>query len=162
MSVEQKEGGAKRYITKPIAIMATIGVLVASISALNTFTGLNFRPAWAYEIEQSIIFDEQTQIQLIKIFEELESTNRTILELQKGQYELQIGMIDRQKWELRKELADHKAQEKGYTRNAATVPTWLQHLVDDTAVEIKKLDEARSRIERKLQEHISLLDTPTT
>jgi hypothetical protein len=159
---EQKEAGAKRYITKPIAIMATVGVLVASISALNAFTGLNFRPAWGYEIEQSIIFDEQTQIQLDKIFEVLDSTNRTILELQKGQYELQIGMIDRQKWELRNELAGHKAQQKGYTRNAATVPAWLQHLVDDTAVSIRKLDEARSRIERKLQEHISLLDTPTT
>ena len=67
MSAEQNGNGSKRYITKPIAIMATVGVLVASLSALNTFTGLNFRPAWGYEIEQSISSDKETQAALVGV-----------------------------------------------------------------------------------------------
>ncbi len=152
-------GEQKRAITKPIAIMATVGVLVASVAALNTFTGLNFRPAWGYEIEQSIAFDKEIQIQLTKFAATQDEISRTLLELQKGQYELQLGMIDRQKWELRKELAEHQTQKTGYTRNSATVPVWLQNLVNDTATAIKKLDEERSRIERKVQEYISYLNT---
>jgi hypothetical protein len=69
-----------------------------------------------------------------------------------------MNMIDRQKWELRKELAEHRAQEKGYTRNSASVPPWLQNLIDDTAVTIQKLDEDRRRIERKVQEYTSFLN----
>lgn len=158
MSDEQKEVGSRRAITKPIAIMATVGVLVASLTALNTFTGLNFRPAWGYEIEQSMASDKETQAQLANVIASQDEMNRILIDLQKGQYELQIDMIDREKWGLRKELAEHKAQAKGYRNNSASIPTWLQNLVDDTDTKIKKLDEERKRIERKLQEFISLLD----
>lgn len=170
MSGEQKEVGSRRAITKPIAIMATIGVLVAALSALNTFTGLNFRPAWGYEIEQVTSVNDQTQAQLSVIHELTQSQllaitkvqdelNSIIYDLQQIQYELQIDMIDREKWELRKELADHKARAKGYRNNSASVPNWLQNLVDDTDTQIKKLDEERRRIERELQEYTSHLET---
>lgn len=158
MSDEQKEVGSRRAITKPIAIMATVGVLVASLTALNTFTGLNFRPAWGYEIEQSMASDKETQAQLANVIASQDEMNRVLIELQKGQYKLQIGMIDREKWGLRKELAEHKTQAKGYRNNSASIPAWLQNLVDDTDTKIKKLDEERKRIERKLQEYTSLLD----
>jgi hypothetical protein len=151
-------GEQKRAITKPIAIMATVGVLVASITALNTFTGLNFRPAWGYEIEQSIAFDLKTQELLDQFLATQVETARTLMELQKSQHELQMNMIDRQKWELRKELAEHQAQERGYRNNSATVPTWLQNLVRDTETTIQKLDEERRRIERKVQEYTSFLN----
>ena len=150
--------------------MATIGVLVAALSALNTFTGLNFRPAWGYEIEQVTSVNDQTQAQLSVIHELTQSQllaitkvqdelNSIIYDLQQIQYELQIDMIDREKWELRKELADHKARAKGYRNNSASVPNWLQNLVDDTDTQIKKLDEERRRIERELQEYTSHLET---
>ena len=168
MSEEQKGNGSKRAITKPIAIMATIGVLVASLSALNTFTGLNFRPAWGYEIEQvtTTSFATQTELsdihalvqsQLVIIIEAQDEMNRMIIDLQQVQYELQIGIIDREKWELRKELADHKSRAKSYRNNSASIPAWLQDLVDDTDTKIKKLDDARFKIERKLEEHVSIL-----
>jgi len=137
--------------------MATVGVLVASLSALNTFTGLNFRPAWGYEIEQSMASDKETQALLTTVIESQDAMNLILLDLQLVQYELQIGMIDREKWELRNELAGHRAQQKGYTRNSATVPQWLQNLIDDTAVSIQRLDEARDKIERKLEAYISQL-----
>lgn len=173
MSEEQKGNGSRRAITKPIAIMATIGVLVAALSALNTFTGLNFRPAWGYEIEQTTaantatqtqlsVIHELVQSQLVTITEAQEEINRTVIELQQIQYELQIGIIDREKWELRKELADHKLRAKGYRNNAASIPEWLQNLVEDTDAKIKKLDEARYKIERKLEEHVSQLSEPNT
>lgn len=158
MSAEQNGNGSKRYITKPIAIMATVGVLVASLSALNTFTGLNFRPAWGYEIEQSISSDKETQAALVGVIESQDAMNLIILDLQQVQYELQIGMIDREKWELRKELSDHKKHTKSYRNNSASVPEWLQILVIDTEMQIKKLDEQRYRLERELQNFTSQLD----
>lgn len=158
MSGEQKAVGSRRAITKPIAIMATVGVLVASLTALNTFTGLNFRPAWGYEIEQSMASDQETQALLTNVIATQDEMNLIIIDLQKGQYELQMGMIDREKWGLRKELSDHKIRAKSYTRNAASVPEWLQDLVASTDAKIKKLDEERKRIERKMQEFISLLE----
>lgn len=173
MSDEQKGNGTKRAIVKPIAIMATIGVLVAALTALNTFTGLNFRPAWGYEIEQVTTTSYATQIelatihavvqtQLVTIIEAQEEINRTVLELREIQYVLQIEMIDREKWELRKELADHMARIKSYRNNAASIPPWLQKLVDDTDMKIKRLNSTRNKIERKLEEHTSQLEEPNT
>ena len=144
---------------KPIAIMATVASLVAIVSALNTFTGLNFRPAWGYEIEQSIAFDLETMKSIDLILTNQSETARTLLEIKKVQYELQLNMIDRQKWELRRELSEHQAQATGYRRNSATIPPWLQKLVRDTEVTIQKLDEERRHIERKVQEYISYLNT---
>lgn len=186
MSGEQN--GSKRYITKPIAIMATIGVLVGALTALNTFTGLNFRPAWGYEIEQttihadetramlttvmerqeemnSILTDlhaEETRAMLTTFMEQQEEMNNNILDLQQVQYELQIGMIVREKWELRRELSDHKRTTKSYRRNSASVPEWLQIMVIETEMQIKKLDEQRRKIERKLEDHVSQLEKPTS
>jgi len=157
MSSEQNGNGSKRYITKPIAIMATVGVLVMSISALNTFTGLNFRPAWGYEIEQSMASDKETQALLTTVIESQDAMNLIILDLQQVQYELQIGMIDREKWELRRELSDHKKHTKSYRDNSASVPEWLQILVNDTEARIQKLNEERRKIERKLEEYVSQL-----
>lgn len=157
MSEEQKGNGSKRAITKPIAIMATIGVLVASLSALNTFTGLNFRPAWGYEIEQSITSDKETQAALAEVMVIQDEINSIIYDIQQVMYELQIGIIDREKWELRKELADHKSRVKSYRNNSASIPAWLQDLVDDTDTQIQKLNEARYKLERKLEDHVSAL-----
>jgi hypothetical protein len=162
MSSEQNGNGSKRYITKPIAIMATVGVLVASLSALNTFTGLNFRPAWGYEIEQSMASDKETQALLATVIETQSEMNQLIIDLQQAQYELQIGMIDGEKWELRKELSDHRKHTKSYRNNSASVPEWLQILVSDTESKIKILDEERRKIVRKLEEYVSQLDEPTT
>jgi len=166
MSDEQKGNGAKRAIVKPIAIMATIGVLVGSLTALNTFTGLNFRPAWGYEIEQVTTINDQTQAQLAVIHELTQSqlvavtkaqdeVNRTLVDMRQVQYELQIGMIDREKWELRRELSDHKKNTKGYRNNSASVPEWLQIMVIETESKIKKLDETRRKLERELEEYVS-------
>ena len=88
--------------------------------------------------------------------------NLIILDLQQVQYELQIGMIDREKWELRKELADHKSRVKSYRNNSASIPAWLQDLVDDTDAQIQKLNEARFKIERKLEDHVSQLEEGLT
>jgi len=137
--------------------MATVGVLVMSISALNTFTGLNFRPAWGYEIEQSMASDKETQALLTTVIESQDAMNLIILDLQQVQYELQIGMIDREKWELRRELSDHKKHTKSYRDNSASVPEWLQILVNDTEARIQKLNEERRKIERKLEEYVSQL-----
>jgi len=147
----------KRF-TKPVAIMTVIGALIASISALNAFTGLNFRPAWGYEIEQSITSDKQTQVLLNQVIDQQNVLTKDILEMQKVQYEIRLGLIDRQKWELRSELATHQANTKSYRNNSASVPRWLQNLVSTTEIAIQKLDKERNQIERKLQEHTSYLE----
>jgi hypothetical protein len=152
-------------VKKPIAIMAIIGAILAVVTALNSFTGLNFRPAWGYEIENSIttdetltIFDEQSQIYLDTITEALEEQRGVASDMQQDLYMLQIDMIDRQKWELRNELAAQQSQGKSYRSNSAAVPAWIQNAVADTEAKINQLNKERSRIERKMREHISQLE----
>ncbi len=151
-------------VKKPIAIMAIIGAILAVVTALNSFTGLNFRPAWGYEIEQAIvtdtqliIFDEESQIYLDAINEALEEQARTIMDNTSRIYALQIDMIDRQKWELRNELAAQQSQGKSYRSNAATVPAWIQNAVAATEAKIDTLNKQRARIERKMRDHVSQL-----
>ncbi len=95
---------------KPMAIITAIGAVGVAIVALNTFTGLNFRPAWGYETEALIAADvqlqermdetseqvqkrmdetnERVQERLDKVLQTQDTSSRTILELSKGQYGL--------------------------------------------------------------------------
>ncbi len=57
---------------KPMAIITAIGAVGVAIVALNTFTGLNFRPAWAYETEMLETADEKLAAADIQIQQRLD------------------------------------------------------------------------------------------
>jgi len=163
----------KKYY-KPMAIITAIGTIGIAIVALNTFTGLNFRPAWAYETEALIAADiqlqermdetseqvqkrmddtnERVQERLDKVLQTQDISSRTILELSKGQYGLKIRQIDRQRRELRRELADHQQRAQVFRDRTEVVPGWLRDSIADTETTIDELGNERSRVETQLLE----------
>jgi len=148
---------------KPMAIITAIGATGVAIVALNTFTGLNFRPAWAYETEAlsaaDIEFQKrldatsvESQQRLEKVIRTQDTSSRTILELSKGQYGLRLKQIDRQKRELRRELADHQQRAQVFRDRSEVVPGWLRDSIADTETSIEELGNERSRAETQLLE----------
>jgi len=115
----------------PMAVLGFIGATGATIIALNTFTGLNFRPAWGYEVEQLVSDDVE-------------------LQLNKGQYELRLHQIDRERRELRRELADHQSRAQEFRNKNEPVPSWLRSTIADTETSIKELGDERRVVETKL------------
>ena len=149
MSGEEKVT-KQSIMRKPIAIMATVGVLVATVSALNTFTGLNFRPAWGYEVEQLVAADVQIMQRLERILLIQDSTSKNLLQLNTGQYELRLHQIDRERRELRRELAEHQSRAQEFRDKSEPVPSWLRSTIADTETSIKELAEERRVVETKL------------
>jgi len=152
----------KKYY-KPMAIITAIGAIGIAIVALNTFTGLNFRPAWAYETEALADADfqlqesmeetnERVQQRLDRVLQTQDKSSRTILELSKGQYGLKITQIDRQKRELRRELADHQQRAQVFRDRTEVVPGWLRDSIADTETSIEELGNERGRVETQLLE----------
>lgn len=134
----------------PMAIAATIGTLGATIIALNTFTGLNFRPAWGYEVEQLAAADVEVMQRLDNILLIQDSTSKNLLQLNKGQYELRLHQIDRERRELRREMAEHQSRAQEFRDNGQPVPSWLRATIADTETSIKELGEERQTVETKL------------
>lgn len=148
---------------RPMAIIGTIGTIGVAIVALNTFTGLNFRPAWAYETEALIAADiefqkkmdatnEESQQRMEKVIRTQDTSSRIMLELSKGQYGLKLGQLDRQKRELRRELAEHQSRAQQFRDRSEVVPDWLRDTIADTETTIEELGNERSRVENKLLE----------
>lgn len=136
----------------PMAIVATIGTVGVAIVALNTFTGLNFRPAWAYETEQLAAVDADVIERLDKMLLIQDSTSKNMLRLNKGQYQLRLHQIDREKRELRRELAEHQSRAQEFRDNSETVPSWLRDSIADTTTSIDELTAERRTVENKLLE----------
>lgn len=134
----------------PMAIAATIGTVGATIIALNTFTGLNFRPAWGHEIEQLAAADVEVMQRLDNILLIQDSTSKNLLQLNKGQFELRLYQIDRERRELRRELADHQSRAQGFRDGGQPVPSWLRSTIADTETTLKELAEERNVVETKL------------
>ena len=147
----QAASAVKKRIT-PMVIFSTIAALGAAIVALNTFTGLNFRPAWGYEIEHLVASDSATQQRLDMILEIQDSTSRTILQLSKGQYELRLHQMDRERREVRRELAEYQTRAEGYRDNNEAVPSWLSERILDSEEILEELDSEKDQIETKLLE----------
>jgi hypothetical protein len=155
---------------RPMAILGAIAAVGATIVALNTFTGLNFRPAWAYETENLGIVDAELmkkiedtnnvlaasdvmiQQRLDAVLQIQDATSRTILELNKGQYGLKLDQIDRQKRELRRELAEHQSRAQVFRDRNEIVPGWLRSTIADTETTIEELNNERSRVAVQLLE----------
>jgi len=148
----------KKKVT-PMVVFGTIAALGAAIVALNSFTGLNFRPAWGYEIEQLVESDNQqvasnnqTQQRLDMILEIQDSTSRTILQLSKGQYELRLNQIDRERREIRRELAEYQTRAQNHRNNGERVPDWLSERILDSEENLDELDSEKDQIQNKLLE----------
>ncbi len=134
----------------PMVILTTVGAVGVAIVALNTFTGLNFRPAWGHEVEQLTAVDVEVMQRLDNILLIQDSTSKNLLQLNKGQYELRLHQIDRERRELRRELADHQARAQGFRDGQQPIPSWLRNTIADTETSIKELGEERSIVETKL------------
>jgi hypothetical protein len=158
---EEKVAPKKNY--KPMAILTAIGTIGVAIVALNTFTGLNFRPAWAYEIEALSDADTQLQEQmddtnkrvqqrLDRVLKAQDTSSRTILDLSKGQYGIKLNQIDREKRELRRELADRQQRAQVFRDRSEVVPGWLRDSIADTETSIEELGNERGRVEIQLLE----------
>ena len=135
---------------KPMAIITTIGAVGVAIVALNTFTGLNFRPAWGYEVERLTASNKMIQKRLDSVIQIRDTTSRAILDLNKGQYGLKLNQIDRQKRELRRELAQHQSRAQVFRDRNEVVPGWLRDSIADTETTIDELGNERSRVENQL------------
>ncbi len=141
----------KKRLT-PTVILSTIGIIGGTIVAINAFTGLNFRPAWGYETEQLAASDVEIIQRLDKMLLIQDSTSRSMLELTKQQYQLQLNQIDRQKRELRRELAEHQTRAQEFRDNSEPVPGWLRDTIADTETSIDELSAERGQVERKIIE----------
>ncbi len=135
-----------------MVVITTIGTCGVAIIALNTFTGLNFRPAWGYETEQLAASDILIMQRLDKVLQIQDATSRTVLELNKGQYQLRLNQIDRQKRELRRELAEHQARAQDFRDIPEPVPSWLRDTIADTETSLDELSIERSTVETKILE----------
>ena len=140
---------ARRKIGVWIGTVAAAG---AALVAINTFTGLNFRPAWGYEIEQVAAADKVIQQRLDAVLGIQESTSRAIGDLKKGQLELRIRQIDREKRELRRELAGHQTRAQAFRDRSEPVPQWLLDTIADSESAVRELDEERDLAERQILE----------
>ena len=158
---EEKVVQKKNY--RPMAVITAIGAIGLAIVALNTFTGLNFRPAWAYETEALAATDiefqkmmdatnEESQQRLEKVIRTQDTSSRVLLELSKGQYGLKLSQIDRKKRELRRDLADHQSRAQVFRDQGEVVPGWLRDSIADTETSIEELGNERSRVETQLLE----------
>ena len=141
---------ARKRLFVWLGSIATIG---AALVAINTFTGLNFRPAWGYEIEQRVAAEAEIQQRLQRVLEIQDTTSRSIVDLKKGQLELRIGQIDRKKREIRRELAGHQTRaQDDYRSKGLAVPGWLLDSIADAESTIKELDGERDLVERQILE----------
>lgn len=134
----------------PMVILSTIGTIGVTIVALNTFTGLNFRPAWGHEVEQLASADKEVMQRLDTILLIQDSTSKNLLQLNKGQYELRLHQIDRERRELRRELAEHQSRAQGFRDASEPVPSWLRGTIADTETSLSELADERSRVQTKL------------
>jgi len=136
----------------PMVILSTIGVVGAAIVALNALTGLNFRPAWAYETDLLASADVLVLERLDKVLEIQDATSSTVLALSKQQYELRLNQIDRQKRELRRELADHQSRAQKYREESEPVPSWIRSTIADAETTMEELNNERRLVETKIVE----------
>jgi len=139
----------KKRIT-PMVVLSTIAAVGATIVALNTFTGLNFRPAWAYEVETLAAADFEVQQRLDKILEIQDSTSKTILQLSREQYNMRIYQIDRERREVRRELSEYETRAEQYRSRNEAIPTWLSERILDSEDVLEELATEKSQIENKI------------
>lgn len=128
-----------------------LGTVGAALIALNAFTGLNLRPAWGFEVEQLAAADVTTKQKLERVMELQDTTADTITELRKGQLEIRVHQIDREKRELRRELAGHQQRAEEYRQREQPVPGWLLTSITDTESALRELDEERERVEARIR-----------
>ncbi len=136
----------------PMAVLATIGSVGAVLIALNTFTGLNFRPAWGHEVEQLVSADVEIIQRLDKLLLIQDSTSRNMLSLSRQQFELRLNQIDRQKRELRRELAEHQSRAQQFRDDSQPVPSWIRSTIADAETTMEELNNERSQVEAKILE----------
>lgn len=134
----------------PTVILGTIGATGAALIALNTISGLNFRPAWGHEIEQLASADVEVMQRLDTILQIQDSTSKNLLQLNKGQYKLRLHQIDRERRELRRELAEHQSRAQEFRNNGEPVPSWLRGTIADTETSLDELAAERQTVETKL------------
>ena len=130
-----------------LTALATVG---AAVVALNTFTGLNFRPAWGYETERLAAADVEIKQRLDRVLEIQDGVSRSVVGLKKGQLELRLEQIARQKRELRRELAGHQSTAQQFRDRSEPVPGWLHTAITDAESAIGELDHERGRVESQL------------
>lgn len=132
------------------AVLGAIGTIGAAIIALNTFTGLNLRPAWAFEIEALTVEQKQATDLLEKAVQQQNTQSRAIVDLKKGQLELRVEQIEDDQRELRRELSKQRQLSTEYEQRAEPIPGWLSDNISDTESDILKLEGekgvARDRI----------------
>lgn len=143
----------KHAARKKIGVwIGTVAAAGAALVAINTFTGLNFRPAWGYEIERVAASDKAIQKRLDSVLQIQDATSRAIGDLKKSQLELRIRQIDREKRELRRELAGHQTRAQEFRDRSEPVPGWLLSTIADSESAIRELDEERDLAERQILE----------
>jgi hypothetical protein len=139
---------------KPMALAGLIGTVGACIIGLNAILGINIRPVFAFEVEKLVASDTQQIVATQKTMKRLETliraqdaSTRTILALQKGQYDLKLRQIDRQKRELRRELAEHQSRAQVFRDKGERVPGWIRGTIADTETTLDELQGERRRVE---------------
>lgn len=139
---------------KPMAIATAIGTVGACLIGLNAILGINIRPVFAFEIEKLMIADAsqvaantQTMQRLDAILRAQDATSRTILDLKRGQYGIKLRQIDRQKRELRRELAEHQSRAQVFRDKEEQVPGWIRGTIVDTETTLDELKDERRRVE---------------
>ncbi len=140
---------ARRRIITWVGGFATVG---AGIVALQTFTGLNFRPVWAYELEKVAAAEVRIQQRLESVLKIQDATSRSVLELKQGQLELRLKQIEREKRELRREMAEHQTRAQEFRDRGEPVPGWLRSTIVDTESDLDALEEEKRRATTQLLE----------
>jgi hypothetical protein len=134
----------------PMVVLGTIGAVGGALIAINAISGLNFRPAWGYEVIQLASEDAKIMKRLDTILLIQDSTSKNLLQLNKGQYELRLHQIDRERRELRRELAEHQSRAQEFRDDGEPVPSWLRSTIADTDTSLTELAEERRIVETKL------------
>lgn len=126
----------------------SIAAVAGLVTALNTFTGLSFRPAWGYETERLAAADVDIKQRLDRVLEIQGSTAKAVEQLQRGQFDVKLQQIDRQQREARRALAEHETRaEDQYRSQGKAVPRWLRDAIADTESDLEALRTEKMAVE---------------
>ena len=163
MPEQTPETPVKSIRMKVLAGLGMVVALAGSIAALNTFTGLSFRPAWGYETAQLTqankalaatvaASDKQILKKIEGILKIQDAKARALTDLKRGQLGVKLELIERSKREARRELTSHQTRAEEYRRQGNTVPSWLQNSISDTQSQLREKDGEQRQIETRILE----------
>lgn len=133
-----------------MVILGGIGTIGGALLALNTFTGLNLRPAWGFEVDK--LQKQQMRIEEIikRSSKQVEDTARNLLDLNRSQIQIKIKQIEFDRREARRELTELQLQAEKYRNNGERVPSFISSGISDTKERLQQLDEEKIDAQNRL------------